>query len=170
MRGLTSDIAVLPATVIQKVLLLWQIHKANPDGFAVLLEAGPTQTKPIITAHRLRHSRQKSWYSLSGSAAACGVNPNVRNTNREPLTFVAAMEGNWPHVQLLIDRGAHPTFKIKDALVKTRIGAQPILELIFHYKIDAKSIPARHRCTEKMPGVRGCERHEAGAGAELFEG
>jgi uncharacterized protein len=155
MRGLTSDIAVLPAAVIQKVLLLllWPMHKANPDGFAALLEAGANANQ---TDHRgspvATFAAKNPDIRYLEALLRAGTNPNARNTDREPLTFVAATEGNCPHVQLLIERGADPTFKIKDALVKTRVGAQPILELIFHYRIDAKVFPqgvaAQRKCQE----------------------
>lgn len=73
-------------------------------------------------------------------------------------------------MQLLIERGANSTFKIKDALIQTRIGAQPILELIFHYRIDAKVFPqgvaVQKKCQEFVmaKGIKTCAR------AKLFEG
>jgi uncharacterized protein len=168
-------------------LLLWPMHKENPDGFAALLDAGANANQidhrgsPVAT-----FAAKNPDIRYLESLLRAGANPNARNTDREPLTFVAAMEGNWPHVQLLIERGAEidafnhenygdtllayyaygqfdrafwllergadPTLKVKDALVKTRIGAQPILELIFHYKIDAKAFPqgvaAQKKCQE----------------------
>jgi uncharacterized protein len=60
--------------------------------------------------------------------------------------------GQFDRAFWLLERGADPTFKIQDALAKNRIGAQPILELIFHYKIDAKAFPqgvaAQKKCQE----------------------
>jgi uncharacterized protein len=176
-------------------LLLWPMHKENPDGFAALLEAGANANQ---TDHRgspvATFAAKNPDIRYLEALLRAGTNPNARNTDREPLTFVAAMEGNWPHVQLLIERGAEidafnhenygdtllayyaygqfdrafwllergadPTFKIKDALAKNRIGAQPILELIFHYKIDAKAFPqgiaAQKKCQEFviMKGIK----------------
>lgn len=168
-------------------LLLWPMHKDNPDGFAALLQAGANAN---LTDHRgspvATFAAKNPDIRYLQALLRAGANPNARNTDREPLTFVAAMEGNWPHVQLLIERGAEidafnhendgdtllayyaygqfdralwllqrgadPTFKIKDALAKNRIGAQPILELIFHYKVDAKAFPqgvaAQKKCQE----------------------
>jgi uncharacterized protein len=168
-------------------LLLWPMHKQNPDGFAALLESGANANQ---TDHRgspvATFAAKNPDTRYLDALLRAGANPNARNTDREPLTFVAAMEGNWEHVMLLIERGAEidafnhenygdtllafyaygqferafwllergadPTFKIKDALAKNRIGAQPILELIFHYKIDAKAFPkgvaAQKKCQE----------------------
>ncbi len=168
-------------------LLLWPMHKENPEGFAALLEAGANANQ---TDHRgspvATFAAKNPDIRYLEALLRAGTNPNARNTDREPLTFVAAMEGHWRHVQLLIERGAEidtfnhenygdtllayyaygqfdrafwllehgadPTFKIKDALAKDRIGAQPILELIFHYKIDATAFPqgvaAQKKCQE----------------------
>lgn len=49
--------------------------------------------------------------------------------------------GQFERALWLLEHGADPTFKIKEALAPGRIGAQPILELIFHYKIDPKVFP-----------------------------
>jgi uncharacterized protein len=168
-------------------LLLWPMHKDNPEGFAALLEAGANANLTDhrgspVTAFAAKNPDARYLQAL----LRAGANPNARNTDREPMTFVAAMQGHWSHVQLLIEsgaeidafnhenegdtllayyaygqfdralwllqRGADPTFKIKDALAKDRIGTQPILELIFHYKIDAKAFPqgvaAQKKCQE----------------------
>ncbi len=157
-------------------LLLWPMHKQSPDGFAALLESGADANQ---TDHRgspvAAFAARNPDIRFLDAILRAGVNPDTRNTDREPLTFVAAMAGNWPHVQRLIERGAQidafnhendgdtllayyaygqferalwllehgadPTFKIKEALAPGRIGAQPILELIFHYKIDPKAFP-----------------------------
>jgi ankyrin repeat protein len=168
-------------------LLLWPMHKQNPDGFAALLEGGASANQTDhrgspVTTFAAKNPDMRYLEAL----LRAGANANARNTDREPLTFVAAMQGNWEHVKLLIERGADidafnhenygdtllayyaygqferalwllergadPTFKIKDALAKNRIGTQPILELIFHYKIDAKAFPqgvtAQKKCQE----------------------
>jgi uncharacterized protein len=75
---------------------------------------------------------------------------NHENEGDTLLAYYA--NGQFERALWLLERGADPTFKNKDAIAKNRIGAQPILELIFHYKIDANRFPkgaaAQKKCQE----------------------
>ncbi len=53
--------------------------------------------------------------------------------------------GDFEHAYFLLERGADPTYALKQAPKPERIGAQPILEDIFHRPIDQQAYPEAHR-------------------------
>lgn len=49
--------------------------------------------------------------------------------------------GDFEHAHALLERGADPTFALKQAPKPERVGAQPILEDIFYRPVDAEAYP-----------------------------
>ena len=49
--------------------------------------------------------------------------------------------GDFKHVYWLMERGADPTYEMKQAYDPERIGAMPVLEEIFYRPIDAEAYP-----------------------------
>ena len=49
--------------------------------------------------------------------------------------------GDFEHAFYLLERGADPTFALKQAPRPERVGAQPILEDIFHRPVDPEAFP-----------------------------
>lgn len=97
-------------------------HGADPD-------ARDTSGRPALVAAYLAGS----WDSVvalvdAGAALDAGTPPGSYNT----LLATAAGFGDFERAMWLIERGADPTLRLTQAPYPDRIGAQPILEHIFH--------------------------------------
>jgi ankyrin repeat protein len=57
--------------------------------------------------------------------------------------------GDFEHAYLLLERGADPTFALKQAPKPERVGAQPMLEDMFFRPVDAEQYPEAARWQQK---------------------
>lgn len=88
-------------------LIAWPVLQGNAAGVRALLEHGADPNRPAPAAGTVM-----TWAAGAEDPAVLqtflerGGNPDAVNADGEPLTRVAALNGHWDNVKLLIDRGA----------------------------------------------------------------
>ncbi len=101
-------------------LLLWPVQQGNVAGTTALLANGanpnlviPRFGSAMVLVAKLDDRR---WLRLFLDH---GGDPNARSADAEPLTRIAMLAGQWPSVQLLIERGAEVDASVQDVPSRT---------------------------------------------------
>jgi ankyrin repeat protein len=122
-RRLIHDEGVDPDAIFDEhamPLVAWPILNENAEGLRLLLENGADPNARRINRKRPSHSANNALVYAAGLEDQAYLNllldhggdPNTVNSNDEALTYVARLKGQWPNVQLLIERGANVNYSL----------------------------------------------------------
>ena len=96
-------------------MVAWPVINGNADGLRLLLEAGADpNVRRVYPEREYGKARDNALVFAAGLPDQTylkllldhGGDPNTKNSNNEPLTYVATLAHQWPNVQLLVERGA----------------------------------------------------------------
>jgi uncharacterized protein len=127
-RRLMREQKVDPDTIFAKEdgmpLVAWPVYTRNPEGLKAMLENGadPNARRPEYVDKQYDDGSGGRYFSYENAMVYAakeenpiylrrllehGGDPNTRNSNNEPLTYVAFITQNqWQNVKLLIEGGA----------------------------------------------------------------